>query len=63
MCQLRSGSRKSDKKKMILMDTIFRTDQKNIPQRQDIPEWIRKVDNLIHVWFFKMIEKIQERFD
>ncbi len=62
MCQLRSGIRKLNNNKLILMDTIFRASDNEVPKRKEILGWIRKADDLIHKWFYKMISKMEELF-
>lgn len=62
-CQLRSGIKKLDKMKLILMDTIFRSYKEDIPLKEELPDWILRADNLIHNWFYKMIENIRELFE
>ncbi len=55
--QLRSGVRKVDNMKLLLMDTIFYSIKGQIPAKELIAEWIRGADGTIHSWFYKMIEK------
>jgi uncharacterized protein (TIGR04255 family) len=55
--QIHSGVRKADNLKLLLMDTIFFSIKGQIPSRSRIPEWIKNADNVLHSWFYKMIEK------
>lgn len=63
MSQIRSGIKRLENKKIILMDTIFRSGGDYKPQKEKLDEWILKADELIHKWFLKMIEKIKEEFE
>jgi len=60
MFRLRSGIKKSDKSKLILMDTLLISS--NIEDLNEIKTWIIKSDVLIHKWFFKIIENMKELF-
>ncbi len=54
--QIRSGVRKTDNLKLLLMDTIFYSIKGQIPAKDRIAEWIKGADDVIHSWFYKMIE-------
>nr|MDO8086475.1 TIGR04255 family protein [Candidatus Sigynarchaeum springense] len=56
-CQLRDGIRKSDNAKLLLMDSIFRSLEGELPKNEGIHDWIKEGDEVIHKWFYKMIEK------
>jgi uncharacterized protein (TIGR04255 family) len=56
-CQLRDGIRKSDNTKLLLMDSIFRSLEGELPKNEGITDWIKNGDEVIHKWFYKMIEK------
>lgn len=62
MCQFRSGIRKPNGEKFILMDSIFRSFGDELPNIEEIDVWILRADDLIHKWFLKMIDKIKEMF-
>ncbi|MFX0103459.1 MAG: TIGR04255 family protein [Candidatus Hodarchaeota archaeon] len=56
-CQLRDGVRKSDNVRVLLMDSIFRSLDGELPKNDEVHEWIKDADEVIHKWFYKMIEK------
>lgn len=62
MCQLRSGIHKLNNNKVILMDTIFFSSSEEVPKKELIPDWILKADEVIHTWFYRMIDKMGELF-
>lgn len=62
MCQLRSGIHKLNNNKIILMDTIFFSSYEEVPKKEQISNWILKADDLIHTWFYRMIDKMEELF-
>ena len=63
ICQIRSGIKKPEETKILLMDTVFRSGGDYKPLKGKLDEWILKADDLIHKWFLKMIEKIKEEFE
>lgn len=40
ICQIRSGIKRPENKKIILMDTVFRKGGENKPQKEKLDEWI-----------------------
>ncbi len=60
ICKLRSGKRRTDNQKLILMDTIFKSVDKDIPPYEKLDEWIAEADDLIHKWFYKMVKNMKE---
>ena len=63
MCQFRSGRKRLDKEKIIVMDTIFRSFGKNLPEIEKLDDWLYDADNIIHDWFLKMIDKIKYKYE
>ncbi len=63
MCQFRSGRKRLEKEKIILMDTIFRSFGDDLPKKEELDDWLYNADDLIHNWFLKMIEKIKYKFE
>ncbi len=63
MCQFRSGRKRIDKEKIIVMDTIFRSFGNNLPKIEKLDDWLYNADNIIHNWFLKMIDKIKYKYE
>ncbi len=63
MCQFRSGKKRIEKEKILLMDTIFRSFGEDLPKKEELDNWLYNADELIHNWFLKMIDKIKYKFE